>query len=102
MVPRKQGNLARVSRRQRQTLKRLGCHLRLKVNGEPEFAEALLQPDLPEAHRADKYCIFWFTDEPTGQLGKGGRVPQPPQKQMRIQEDSQSVGSRTPNTSAIS
>src|SRR5258708_23354121 len=63
MVPREQGNLAGVSRRHWQALERLSRHLRLKVRREPKSAEALFQPDLPEADRADKDGILRFTDQ---------------------------------------
>ncbi len=72
MVPREQGNLAGVSRRHWQALERLSRHLRLKVRREPESAEALFQPDLPEADRADKDGILRFTDQRVSRVGKGG------------------------------
>jgi len=72
MVPREQGNLAGVSRRHRQTLKRFSRQLRLEVRGELEFAETLFQPDLPEADRADEDGILRFTDQRVSRVGKGG------------------------------
>ena len=70
MMPGKARDFSSMGGRQRETLKWFFSEPFLKVSRQPQLAEALLQPDFPEANGAHKNSCGGICDDRAGALGK--------------------------------
>ena len=102
MMPRQQRNLPGVRSQQRKALEGFGGQPLCKVGRQPQFAQALLQPDLPERDGANEDRVLRVRDQLPGLRGESRAIRQPPEQDVGIQQDSQRGVSLSPKTSAIS
>lgn len=76
-----------MARRERQRFERLLAHQFLEFAGKFQLAEALLQPDLPVADRADENRVRCIGDQFCGAWRQGGISRQPPKQQAGCLRD---------------
>ena len=84
MAPWKQGDLPGLRSRQGQALEGFGGKSFCEVAWQPQFAQALLQPDLPKRDGTDEDGVLRVADHLPGCCGKRGTVIQPPEQQVRV------------------
>src|ERR1019366_6837662 len=102
VAPRKQGDLLGVRGHQWQALEGFGCQPLGEVIRQPQFAQALLEPDLPERDGTDEHGVLRVADH-LPSLGRQRRTAlQPPEQEARVEYNPQLRGSFIPKASSIS
>ena len=95
-------DLPRVRRQQWQALEGLGGQPLGEVARQPQFSQALFEPDLPQRDGAHEYRVLRVADQFPGLRGERRAVVQPPEQNVRIEQNPQLGGSFIPKASAIS
>src|ERR1017187_4351484 len=85
VAPRKQGDLPGVRGHQWQALEGFGGQPIGEVNRQPQFAHALLDPDLPKRDGTDEHSVLWGADRLPGLGGERRTGLQPPEQEVCVE-----------------